>query len=75
MMVVSENEHTEETIKAGLETLYAAAGYINAERGDMEIVMHLLGAVIAELDGIAETRPQMRPALRLVRNTADGDSA
>lgn len=73
MMVVSENEHTEESVKAGLETLYAAVGYLNAERGDMEIVMHLIGAVIAELDGIVEDRP--RPTLRLVQNTADSDSA
>ncbi len=73
MMVVSENEHTEESIKAELETLYVAAGYINAERGNMEIVMHLIGAVIAELEGIVENRP--RPSLRLVRNTADSNSA
>ena len=73
MTVVSENEHTEESIKAELETLYVAAGYINAERGNMEIVMHLIGAVIAELEGIVENRP--RPSLRLVRNTADSNSA
>lgn len=66
MTVVSENEHTEESIKAELETLYVAAGYINAERGNMEIVMHLIGAVIADLEGIVEDRP--RPSLRLVRN-------
>ncbi|MCK5276796.1 MAG: hypothetical protein KAJ11_01470 [Alphaproteobacteria bacterium] len=73
MTVVSENEHTEESIKAELETLYVAAGYINAERGNMEIVMHLIGAVIADLEGIVEDRP--RPSLRLVRNTADSNSA
>jgi len=73
MIVVSENEHTEESIKAELEKLYIAAGYINAERGNMEIVMHLIDVVIAELEGIGEDRP--RPPLRLVRNVADSDSA
>ena len=73
MIVVSENEHTEESIKAELEKLYIAAGYINAERGNMEIVMHLIDVVIAELEGIEEDRP--RPSLRLVRNVADSDSA
>ena len=72
-MIVSENEYTEETLKAELETLYVAAGYINAERGDMEIVMHLIDAVIAELEGIVEDRP--RPSLRLVQNAADSNSA
>jgi hypothetical protein len=73
MIVVSENEHTEESIKAALETLYAAAGYINAERGNMEITMHLIDAIIAELESIVEDRP--RPSLRLVRNTVDSNSA
>ncbi|MBE9554814.1 MAG: hypothetical protein IMF05_15225 [Proteobacteria bacterium] len=73
MKVVSENEHTEESIKAELETLYVAAGYIHAERGNMEIVMHLIDAIVAELEGIVEDRP--RPSLRLVRNTADSNSA
>ena len=39
MFVVSENEYTEETIKAELERLYLAAGYINAERGDRKSVV------------------------------------
>ena len=73
MMVVSENEHTEETVKAELEALYVAAGYLNAERGNMEIVMHLIEAVIAELESIVEDRP--RPSLRLVRIVADSNSA
>jgi len=70
MFVVSENEHTEETIKAELEQLYLAAGYINAERGNMDIVMILIGAAIAELESILET--QSRPAIRLVH---DADSS
>ena len=73
MMVVSENEHTEESIKAELETLYVAAGYINAERGNMEVAMCLIDAVISELEGIVEDR--LRPSLRLVRNAADSNSA
>lgn len=69
MMIVSENDHTEETIKAELERLYAAAGYIEAERGDMEIAMHLIGAAIAELDSILESRSQ--PAIQLVHDSGD----
>lgn len=70
MFVVTENEHTEETIKAELERLYLAAGYINAERGNMDLAMHLIGAAIAELEGILETRSQ--PAIRLIH---DADSS
>jgi hypothetical protein len=66
MIVVSENEHTEETIKAELEQLYLAAGYIHAEQGNMEIAMTLVGAAIAELECILETREQ--PTLRLVHD-------
>ncbi|MDH3229498.1 MAG: hypothetical protein OEN55_06880 [Alphaproteobacteria bacterium] len=66
MMVVSENEHTEETIKAELEQLYLAAGYIHAEQGNMDIAMNLIGAAIAELEGILETRQQ--PTMRLVHD-------
>jgi len=65
-MVVSENEHTEETIKAELEQLYLAAGYIHAEQGNMEIAMNLIGAAIAELECILETREQ--PTLHLVHD-------
>ncbi len=65
-MVVSENEHTEATIKAELEQLYLAAGYIHAEQGNMEIAMHLIGAAIAEMEYILETRQQ--PTMRLVHD-------
>lgn len=64
MIVVSENEHTEQTIKAELEQLYIAAGYIHAEHGNMEIAMNLIGAAIAEMECILETRSQ--PQVRLV---------
>jgi len=66
MIVVSENEHTEETIKAELEQLYLAAGYIHAERGQMHIAMTLIGAAIAELECILETR--QKPTMRLVHD-------
>lgn len=66
MMVVSENEHTEATIKAELEQLYLAAGYINAEQGNMEIAMTLIGAAIAEMEHILEVRGQ--PRIRLVHD-------
>jgi hypothetical protein len=66
MKVVSENEHTEETIKAGLEQLYLAAGYIHADQGNMNIVMTLVGAAIAELECILESRKLS--AIRLVHD-------
>jgi hypothetical protein len=69
MIVVSENEHTEQTIKAELEQLYLAAGYIHAEQGNMEIAMSLIGAAIAELECILENRNQ--PAIRLVHDADD----
>jgi hypothetical protein len=66
MMVVSENEHTEATIKAELERLYLAAGYIHAEQGNMEIAMNLIGAAIGEMEYILEIRKQ--PTMRLVHD-------
>ena len=66
MIVVCENEHTEVTIKAELEQLYLAAGYIHAEQGNMEIAMTLIGAAIAEMEYILETREQ--PKMRLVHD-------
>ena len=65
-MVVTENEHTEETIKAGLEELYLAVGYIHAEQGNMDIAMTLIGAAIAELESILEARK--KPVMRLVHD-------
>ena len=73
MMLVSENEHTHKTIKAGLETLYIAAGYLNADRGNMEITMHLIDAAIAELESIVEQGPH--PHIRMVYNAAKSDTA
>lgn len=70
-MIVSESDHTEESIKAELERLYAAAHYIDAEHGNMEIAMHLIGAAIAELECIIEERAQ--PTIRLVHSSEDRD--
>ena len=64
MFVISENDYTEKTIKEELERLYIAAGYLNADRGDLEIAMHLIGAAIAELEGISERETQ--PRIRMV---------
>jgi hypothetical protein len=64
MFVISENEYTEESIKEELERLYIAAGYLNADQGNMEIAMHLIGAAIAELESLAEHRN--RPHIRVV---------
>ncbi len=71
MFVISENEHTEETIKEELERLYIAMGYLNAERGDMEIAMHLVGAAIAELERIAEN--SSRPRIRMIQSNPQDD--
>lgn len=66
MFVISENEYTEESIKEELERLYIAAGYLNADQGNMEIAMHLIGAAIAELESLVEQKD--RPHLRIVHN-------
>lgn len=73
MIVVSENEHTQKTIKAGLETLYVAAGYLNADRGDMEIAMLLIGAAIAELESLTEM--EYPPQIRVVHGVGELDAA
>jgi len=72
MFVVSENEHTEETIREELERLYVAAGYVNADRGNMEIAMHLIGAAIVELESLTEQ--EARPRLRMVHSATDFDA-
>ncbi len=76
MFVASENDHTEETVKEELERLYIAAGYLNADRGNMEIAMHLIGAAIVELESLAEQ--DTHPRIRMVHSTreiADAHSA
>lgn len=73
MFVVSENEYTEESIKEELERLYIAAGYLNADRGNMEIAMHLIGAAIAELESITEQ--DSRPRIRMVHSVTDAGAA
>lgn len=64
MKIVSETDHTEETLKAQLEELYAAASYLHAENGRLNILVHLIGAAVAELEGLVEDRAA--PVLRLV---------
>ena len=65
MFVVSENEHTEKSIKEELERLFIAAGYINADRGDLETAMHLISAAIAELE--VRTEQRMHPEIPAVQ--------
>jgi len=73
MIVVSENDYTEASIKEELERLYLAAGYINAERGNnLEIAMHLIGAAIAELESLAE-RNALPPIRMVYRSEETGD--
>jgi hypothetical protein len=72
MFVVSDNDHTEETIKEELERLYIAAGYLNADRGNMEVAMHLIGAAIVELEALTEQ--ESRPRIRMV-HSAGGSAA
>ena len=69
MFIVSENDYTEESIKEELERLYIAAGYINADRGNLEIAMHLIGAAIVELESLAER--ETRPRIRMVHREKD----
>lgn len=71
MQVVGGSEYTEEDIKRELERLYAAAGYINAESGDMEIAIHLIGAAIAELESLVEQGAQ--PKIRLVHSSTQAE--
>lgn len=73
MFVISENDHTEETIREELERLYVAAGYLNAGNGNMEIAMHLIGAAIVELESSAERGPQTR--IRMVHSAGKADDA
>lgn len=72
MFVASENEYTEESVREELEQLYVALGYLNAERGNLEITMHLVGAAIAELENLAEA-PAL-PRIRMV-HSEKGDRA
>ena len=73
MFVVSENDHTEETIKEELKRLYVAAGYLNADRGNMEIAMYLIGAAIVEMENLTEQ--ETRPRIRMVHSLKDSDAA
>jgi hypothetical protein len=73
MMVVGENEYTEESIKESLETLYAASGYLNADCGNMEFAMHLIGAAIVELEIITERNA--RPHIRMVYSATESGAA
>lgn len=68
MHIVGGSEYTEEDIKRELERLYAAAGYINAESGDMEVAIHLIGAAIAEMESLVEQKSQ--PKIRLVHSSS-----
>ena len=69
LFVVSENNHTEKSLKEELERLYVAAGYINAESGNMKIAMHLIGAAIAELE--SRVGPETPPQIRMVGEGKD----
>lgn len=73
MFVVSENDHTEETIREELERLYVAAGYLNADRGNMEIAMHLIGAAIVEMENVSKR--DSSPRIRMVHSATDSDAA
>lgn len=66
MYVVGGSEYTEDDIRRELEHLYAAAGYINAESGEMDVAIHLIGAAIAELESMVEHRE--RPRIHLVHS-------
>lgn len=69
MIVTGEKRHTPESIKEELERLYVAAGYINADDGNMDVAMHLIGAAIAALEGRDE--PEGDAPIRIVYNKND----
>lgn len=66
MHVVSENEYTEQSIKEELERLYVAVGYINADKGNLEMAMHMIGAAVVELESQIEAAsiPRIRVVYR-----------
>lgn len=59
MRTVSDNEYTAASIKAELEQLYAAASYLDADRGKLKLklAVHLIAAAIAELDSVVVENP------------------
>lgn len=65
MRIVSKNEHTAASIKAELEQLFAAVSYVNADSGEIDLVVNLIAAAIVELDCVTEEKPPLK--LRLVQ--------
>ena len=65
MRIVSESEHTAASIKAELERLFVAASYVNADSGDIDLVVNLVAAAIEELNGVTAVKPPLK--LRLVQ--------
>ncbi len=70
MKIVSESDHTEESLRTELEKLYVAAGYLHADSGRLALVMHLIAAAITELESLTEERTP--PNLRLVHDAGRG---
>ena len=66
MRIVSEIEHTKISIKTELEQLYVAVSYVNADSGEIDLVVNLIAAAIEELDSVAAKNPP--PKFRLVRS-------
>ena len=67
MRTVSDNEYTAASIKAELEQLYAAASYLDADRGKFKLAVHLIAAAIAELDSVVvENPPQSLQLIHIV---------
>ncbi len=66
MRIVTENEHTTASIKAELERLFAAANYVNADSGEIDLVVNLIAAAIEELDSVTTEKPPLK--IRLVQS-------
>jgi len=73
MFVVSDSDNTVDSIREELERVYIAAGYLNADHGNLEIAIHLIGVAIAEMECLAEQSSRTR--IRLVHNADIPDAA
>ena len=72
MRTVSDNEYTPAAIKSELEQLYVATNYLNADSGELHLVVDLIGAAIQELDSVLPDNKSSQK-LRLVHAAAQSE--
>lgn len=61
MTIANKNESAEDAIKAELEQVYVMASYVDAERGRLNIVKHLVSAAIDEMESLIREPTGRRP--------------